>query len=231
MKRHKWISTGCLTVVFSVAVGLAWSVPQDQQQTPSTAEVDAYQAARSENDTQAKLKLLDDLVTKYPHSALLPEIYRDYYQTYFAVENYPQVINYADKLLDFGDKVDVDSHILALVSREVAYSASCGDPELRTPQAYEKARDAGRLGLQLIGQWQKPENVSDEQFAAGKNSFSIIFHDLTEMAESGLLGLTVRCLPAPSPDRKASPPYDRRKLFDRMIDELKTEQRESPQVR
>lgn len=50
MKQHKCIGTGCLTVVFSMAVGLAGSAPQDQRQTPSKAEADAYQAAHTELD-------------------------------------------------------------------------------------------------------------------------------------------------------------------------------------
>jgi hypothetical protein len=231
MRQHKLAAIACLGSL--LVCSTARTTPQDSQQNQldTTAEDGAYQLAHNENSAQAKIKLLDDFVAKYPDSGLLPDVYRDYYLTYFATENYPQVIDYADKLVALGDKVSIDSRILALVSREVAYSAGCTDPGLRTPDAYAKATDAGRLGLQLIGQWQKPENLTDEQFAAGKKSFAIIFHGVTEMGESGLAGQMVICTPAPSPDRRATPPYDGRKLFDHLIDDLKTEQRRSPAVR
>jgi hypothetical protein len=48
-------------------------------------------------------------------SSLLQQIYRDYYQAYFSTENYPKVIEYADKLVALGDTVDIDSRMLALV--------------------------------------------------------------------------------------------------------------------
>lgn len=213
--------------------GLGWAAPRDQQQNqpdPST-ESGAYQAARNESDAQTRIKLLDDFAAKYPDSAQMPDAYRDYYTTYFSLEDYPRVIQYADKLVALGDKVDVEARILALVSREVAYSVSCGEPGLQTPDAYLKARDAGRLGLQLIGQWQKSDKVTDDQFGAEKNSFAIIFHGVTEMAESGLAGHTVNCsIAKPVVTGPPPQPYDGRN-FDRMIDEIKEQQRQSPRVR
>lgn len=227
MTRHKLIAIACLGVlVLCTAARTARTAPQERQQNqPATsAEYAAYRAAHNENVAPTKIKLLDDFAAQYPDSALLPEVYRDYYLTYFSTGNYPQVIDYVDKLVALGDRVDVDSRILALVSREVAYSASCSDPGLRTPQAYAKARDAGRQGLQMFGQWQKPENVTEEQFAAEKRSFAIIFRDVAAMAESGLTGSAVNC------SVPAREPYDRRN-FDRMIDDIKEQQRQSPRVR
>jgi hypothetical protein len=230
MRQHKLVAMACLGSL--LISGTARTTPQDSQQTQmdTSAEGAAYRLAHNENNEQAKIKLLDAFVAKYPDSGLLPEVYRDYYLTYFAAENYPQVIDYADKLVALGDKVSIDSRILALVSREVAYSAACSDPGLRTPDAYAKARDAGRLGLQLIGQWQKAENLTDEQFAAEKKSFAIIFHGVTEMGESGLQGQMVICTPAPSA-RTAGPRYDRRDFFNRLINDIKEQELQTPRVR
>jgi hypothetical protein len=208
------------------------SAPQDQQnQLGTSAESNAYQAARDENDPQTKIKLLDDFGGKYPASALLPEIYREYYLTYFSLGKYPQVIEYADKFAALGEKMSTDSRILALLSREVAYASGCSDPEFRTPEAYLKARDAGKLGLQLMGQWQEPEDVTEEQFASEKKSFGIIFHDVTEMTEAGLAGQAVNCMPKPRSAGTAGPAQDRRQLFDHLIDQIKEQQRRSPQIR
>jgi hypothetical protein len=234
MRQHKFTAIACFGVL--VVCCTARTAPQDQQQNQldTSAEYNAYQAAHNENDAQTKIKLLDNFATKYPDSGLRLQIYRDYYLTYFSMRNYPPVIDYADKLVALGDKVDVDSRILALVSREVAYSASCSDPALRTPEAYAKARDAGRQGLQMFGQWQKPENLTDEQFAAEKKSFEIILHDVAGMAESGLAGSAVNCMvPTPNPNSTSSPartPYDRSN-FDRMINDIKEQERQSPRVR
>jgi hypothetical protein len=98
MKQYKWISTGCLTVVFSIAVGLTWSAPQEQQ-TPSTAEAYAYQEAHTEREAQSKIKSLDTFVSKYPMSVLIPYVYQDYYVAYYQLKNYPQTIEYVDRLL------------------------------------------------------------------------------------------------------------------------------------
>jgi hypothetical protein len=46
----------------------------------------------------------------------MAEAYRDYNATYFELRDYPQIIDYADKLVALGDAVSVDSRILALVS-------------------------------------------------------------------------------------------------------------------
>jgi len=234
MRQHKLAAIACLWVL--VVCGTARTLPHDQElnQLDTSPENDAYQAAHNESNAQTKIKLLDNFAAKYPDSALLPQIYRDYYLTYFTSGNYPHVIDYADKLVALGDKLDVDSRMLALVSREVAYSASCSDPALRTPEAYAKARDAGREGLQMLGQWQKPGNLTDEQFAAEKKSFQIILNDVAGMAESGLAGSAVNCMVStPAPNRTSSPartPYDRSN-FDRMINDIKEQERQSPRVR
>jgi hypothetical protein len=106
MRQRKLAAIACLGVL--VVCGTARTAPQEQQQKQldTSAEYNAYQAAHDENDAQAKIKLLDDFEAKYPDSALLPQIYRDYYLTYFSMRTYPQVIDYADKLVALGDKVD-----------------------------------------------------------------------------------------------------------------------------
>jgi hypothetical protein len=185
MRQRKLINTG-LAVAFLLAGAAAWAVPQNQPQSPTPAEQNAYQAAHNESDAQAKIKLLDDFTAQYPDSPLLPEAYTDYYLAYFSLKNYPETIAYADKLVALGDKVDAGSRILALVSREIAYSEDCADSALQTPAALAKTKEAAAQGLQLLSQWQKPVNpptnaavnvnmsngttgdLTDEQFALEK---------------------------------------------------------------
>jgi len=222
MKADKWIRAGCLGVVLSMAGGPAWTVPQEQQNPPSSAERITYQTARDEKDAQAKIKLLDDFAARYPESTLAPSIYQDYYGAYFSLNNYPQAATYADKFLALGDKADFDSRMLALETREIAYSVGRCDSAFQTPEASAKARDAATQGLQMLDQWQKPANLTGEQFAAAKASFGIILHSAAADAESRLKGDAVVCYQAPQHDPGR---------LDRMIDEILSERRQTPRVR
>jgi hypothetical protein len=223
MIQCRWIGTGCQLVVLSISGGIAWAAPQDQQQnSPSSAEYNAYQSAHDEKDAQAKIKLLDDFTVKFPNSVLALYVYQDYYVAYFSAKNYSQSADYADKLLALGDKADVYSRMLALETREIAYSIGCGDSAFRTPEASLKARDAATQGQQLLNQWQKPTNLTSEQFAAAKTSFGIILNSVAADAESRLKGDPSVCYQAPRPDPGR---------FDRIIDQILSEQRQAPRVR
>ena len=57
-----------------------------QQPAYTIPEYNAFQAANSEKDPQAKIKLLDDFVSKFPNSTLLQYVYQLYYQAYFQDE-------------------------------------------------------------------------------------------------------------------------------------------------
>ena len=72
----------------------------------SLAEYNQYQAADKEPNPQQKIKALDDFVKAYPNSTLMPYIYRDYYTTYMALKNFAQAIEYADRMIALGDKID-----------------------------------------------------------------------------------------------------------------------------
>ena len=92
-----------LALVLSMA-GLATAAraQQGQQQKPTytLAEYNAYQAAAKETVPEQRVKLLDDFVSKFPKSTLLPYVYQAYYQTYNQLKQYDKVIEYADKLID-----------------------------------------------------------------------------------------------------------------------------------
>jgi tetratricopeptide (TPR) repeat protein len=186
----KWFGVACLAIalwMFGGAVA-AGGAPQDQQQKPNytLAEYNAYQAAHNEKDPQAKIKSLDDFVSKYPMSALIPYVYRDYYLTYYQLKNYPQTIEYVDRLLALGDKVDLGTRLESLVARAQAYFVGSGDKALQTPEAYTKAKDAAIQGLQTLGQWQKPQNMTDEQFGTQKKSIGLLINSVAGIAASGL---------------------------------------------
>ncbi len=86
------------------------------------AEYNAYTAAQSTKDPTQQIKQLDDFVSKYPNSALLIYVYPLYYNAYSQLKNYPKVIEYADKLLALGDKIEAPVKYQAYYARAFAYS-------------------------------------------------------------------------------------------------------------
>jgi tetratricopeptide (TPR) repeat protein len=186
----KWISAALLSIALLAGSGVAavWSAtPQDQAKPNYTlAEYNAYQAAHNEKDPQAKIKALDDFVGKYPMSELSQFAYNDYYLTYLALKKYPEAITYVDKLLALGDKINATARLTALVARAQAFSAGSADKTLQTPEQYTKTRDAATQGLAILGKYEKPANMTDEQFAGTKKNIGMLLNDVAGMADSGL---------------------------------------------
>jgi tetratricopeptide (TPR) repeat protein len=190
MKRScKWVVAAWLGMGLLLGSGgaTAWAAPQGQKKPAYTlAEYNAYQAAHNEKDPQAKVKQLDDFVAKYPNSALLPYVYRDYYLTYYSLKNYPKTIEYVDHLLSLGNKIDLGTRLEALVARAQAFFIGSSDKALQTPDALTKTSDASAEGLKTLAMWQKPAKMSDEQFAAQKKSIGLLFNSVAGIAESQL---------------------------------------------
>jgi tetratricopeptide (TPR) repeat protein len=190
-KACRWLGTAWLTIALLSWVGAAagWAAsPQDQQAKPaySLAEYNAFQTAHNEQNAQAKVKALDDFVVKYPASALLQYVYFDYYHAYYTLKNYPQTIEFADKLLALGDKVDFGSRLDALLARAEAFFGGSSDKAMQTPEQLTKARDAAAQGLQMLGSWQKPDKWTDDQFTQQKKSIGMMFNSVAGISESGL---------------------------------------------
>src|SRR6266404_6236735 len=132
------------------------------QQKYTMAEYNAYQACAAEKNPQQQIKCLDDFVTKYPNSALLVYIYPLYYNAYSQLKNWPKVIEYADKLLALGDKVEAPIRYQAYYARAFAYSNMWTGPEVQAQDP--KACEAAKAGLKTLGELQKPDNMSEEDF-------------------------------------------------------------------
>ncbi len=143
---RKWILTGAglLWIVLGAGAGAGrlLAAPQDAQQKPAytMAEYNAYQAADKEANPQQKIKLLDDFVKQYPMSTLLPYIYRDYYLTDYSLKNFAGTMEYADKQLGLGEKIDAQGRLEALVARAQAYYVASSDKAFQTADIQTKAR-------------------------------------------------------------------------------------------
>jgi tetratricopeptide (TPR) repeat protein len=156
---------------------------QEQQKQPYTmAEYNALQAATKETNPQQRIKLLDDFVAKFPTSALMPYIDQAYIDTYDQLKDYPKVVEFADRLLTFGDKVQLQERLKTVYKRcqvfEFAYNPK--DPDAK--DQLSKARDAAALGLKLVGALPKPQNLTDEQFSEQKKPAEAFFNNAAGFA-------------------------------------------------
>lgn len=230
MKQCKWIGAGCVVVVLLMTSGIATSAPRKQTKpTYTRPEYDQYLAAHPDGNLAHKIRLLDDFVGKYPVSTLLPEAYQEYYQAYYAQRNYLETIEYVDKLMALGDKVELGLRLQALTARALAYLADCGDGALQTRDAYMAARDAAMQGRQVMDQLRIPASMTLEQFATQKENLGNKFDAVTQIAEAGLKGQkSDSCkVAAGVSDSTVREPG----RFDGLIKQLDNEQRQSPQVR
>jgi tetratricopeptide (TPR) repeat protein len=166
----------CL-MVGSVASGKAQApAGQDAGAKPqyTMAEYNAYTAAQSTKDPTQQIKQLDDFVSKYPNSALLIYVYPLYYNAYSQLKNYPKVIEYADKLLALGDKIEPPVKYQAYYARAFAYSNQ--NPAPTDPDTAKKARQAASDGLATLNALKKPDNMSQEDFDKQKKAPAILFN-------------------------------------------------------
>jgi tetratricopeptide (TPR) repeat protein len=197
-----WAMLLALFVSLSVVArpALAVSPPQDQAKTTYTIpEYNAYQAASAEKDPQAKIKLLDDFVTKFPNSTLLPYVYQVYYQAYFQLKNYPKTIESADKLAALGDKVDQGTRLSALYQRTLAFNFVFNEKAPDATVQEQKAKKAADEGLSVLNAIPKPANLTDAQFADQKKGPTVLF-DYT----SGLTAYHLKDYPAAIEKLKAA---------------------------
>jgi len=179
-----WVALGTGT-----SPGKLWAAPQAEQQKPAytMAEYNAYKAADAEQNPQLKIKKLDDFVKQYTNSSLLPYVYRDFYLTNYALKNFAGAIEYTDRQLALGDKVDTQGRLEASVARAQAFLVGgAGDKSLQTPEAQGKARDAAVAGLKILDEWKKPEQMAADQYEQQKNGFLGLFNSVAGAASYAL---------------------------------------------
>jgi tetratricopeptide (TPR) repeat protein len=186
-----WMRVASLIAVAVMAFGSGAAAQgtapaQQGQQGPgyTLAEYNAYKAAADEQNPQNKVRLLDEFMTKYQTPALLPFVYREYFLTYYRLQNYAKTVEWVDKYLTLGDKIDAPGRLQALVARGQAYFAGSSDAALQTPEMLTKTREASAQGLQVVAAWQKPANVSDAQFAEQKKNIGILLHSVAGIVQS-----------------------------------------------
>lgn len=147
---------------------------QDSKAPPYTlVEYNAEQACAAEKAPAVQVKCLDDFVSKYPNSALLIYVYPLYVNAYNQLKNPDKVIDYADKTVALGEKVEPVVRYQVLYARALAYATLKADAQAA---GAAKAREACTAGLKALEDVKKPDNVTEDDFKKQKQQPTILFH-------------------------------------------------------
>src|SRR6202050_950722 len=124
----------------------------DQNKAPAYTmpEYNGFQACHAETNAQMRVKCLDDFVSKFPNSTLMPYVLQLYVQSYNELKNYPKTIEYADKLVALGDKVDAGTKLQALYTRSLAFNYAFNEKAADAADQLTKARAAALEGLKIL---------------------------------------------------------------------------------
>ena len=168
-----------LGLIFGSAIGArAQAAAQDAgagKQAYTVPEYNAYQACAGDKNPASQIKCLDDFISKYQNSALLVYVYPLEFQAYGAQKNFPKVIEFADKLIALGDKVEAAVRYQAYYARAFAYTNLPAQLQQDKDQA-TKAREAALAGLKTLGELKKPDSMSEEDWNKQKQQPTTLFH-------------------------------------------------------
>lgn len=194
--KRKWACMAlaaalCLILVSFLSLrAQAPAAGQDTSKAPgyTQAEYNAYTACAGETAPAAKIKCLDDFVSKYPNSTLLSFVYVQYSQAYSQQKNYLKMIEAADKLAGLGDKVDALQRFQAYFSHAVTYFQMLQDPankgkSLDKDAALAKAaEEAVNNALKTLPDAKKPEGVTDDAWNKQKSQWQVTGNDIGGIA-------------------------------------------------
>jgi tetratricopeptide (TPR) repeat protein len=194
MTRQQFTIKGILLIALVVLGFLARPAAAQDQQQDSTkqpytmAEYNAFQAANAETKPDAKIKMLDDFVSKFPNSTLMQYVYALYYPAYTQLKNYPKALEYTDKLVALGDKADPLARLQAIQARVQLFPFVY---DAKKPDAHDqlvKERDAALLGIKLLQDLKKPKDstLTDAQFTEQKKPGIALFYSAAGNADRDL---------------------------------------------
>jgi len=109
-----------------------------------------------------------------------------------------------------------------LITRAESFLAGCVDAVFRTPQSYTAAKETAARGLAALAQLPNPPDcLRPEPCRAERERVQSLFNSAATIAESGLKGANTDSCKGPG-----SPA-----ISDHVIDNIRRQQRESPNVR
>jgi len=129
-------------------------------QWKSRDEYDAFNAMASEKDPNKKISLAEAFLQKYANSDFKNLAYIAEMQTYFQMGKSDQAVEAGKKVLS----VDPDNlDALAFLSFVFPFTFKADDPDATAKLS--RADSDAHHGLEVLQKFQKPANVTDEQFS------------------------------------------------------------------
>ncbi|MGH9675692.1 MAG: hypothetical protein ACRD36_01205, partial [Candidatus Acidiferrum sp.] len=171
-------------VLCLMVAGAASAQDTGGKQPYTIAEYNAYQACAAEKNPTALVKCLDDFVSKYPNSNLLLYIYPLYMRAYGQLKNYPKLIETTDKLVALGDKIDVATRFNAYYAHIQAYNGliSSDKTAAQDPKLAKSAQDTAVTAMKALDDVKKPENVTEDAWAAQKKQILTFLNGIAAQA-------------------------------------------------
>ncbi|HEY3926779.1 MAG TPA: hypothetical protein VGL89_00255 [Candidatus Koribacter sp.] len=140
---------------------------QQKKEIKDPAEYNAYVNATQQSDPNQKATALESFLQTYPNSVMKIDAMELLMAAYQQAGNAQKTVDAANRIL----QVDPNNvRALALL----AYNARA-QAESNHPEAIPQAAEFGNKGLQALASYQKPEGVSDADFAKQKAQLEAIF--------------------------------------------------------
>jgi hypothetical protein len=176
-----------LALTASFAFGGVQSNRQGQEKTPYTLqEYNAYNASIAATNPEQRVKNLDQFQKWYPNSSLLRYADQVYLAAYSQLKNYAKMIEYADKVLSFGDQLDAAQRLQAISARTTAFLYLLDNKAEFSDASLARAGDTAKKGLVLLDKVAKPAGESQEQFDQKKKIARAFFETATGLASLSL---------------------------------------------
>ena len=203
-KTHTVIWTGALAGLLSFGAGLAWAQsgqsgqsqqqPQQQQQEkkdnppassttgltldtappPASAEEDGAFKAFNEmpnSDMPKKVTAGEEFLQKFPQSRYRPPVYSQLVVAYLQTGQTQKAFEVGDKEVEL--KPD-DVQTLAILCQTLPRAFNPNAPDAQ--KQLEKAETYGKRAIEIVPTMPKPENITDDKFAAAKNQTLAMAH-------------------------------------------------------
>ena len=141
------------------------TTPTSQKVIKDPAEYNAYMTALNTQDAAQKAAAMDAFVNQYPNSIVKPEALEQAMASYQAVGNQAKVLETANKILAINPNAVRALAIVTFIDRANA----------NTPDKAVKVRQEAERGLQEMGNWTPPSDLSAADAKKMKDQMTVIF--------------------------------------------------------
>jgi tetratricopeptide (TPR) repeat protein len=145
---------------------------QQKKEIKDPAEYNAYMGAIQATDPNMKAQSLEGFITQYPNSVMKEDALELLMRTYQQLGNVEKTMDAANRVVQANPNNETALALLSYLHRVRAQSLQ-GDA---ATQELQQARQFAERGLQALPNYQKPEGMSDIDFAKLKDSLAGIFN-------------------------------------------------------